>query len=67
MLSAISMPTKPRPGCCLPAQEDEGFFEALGNALRGFGYQTAEDIFGKIELGELKATIEEPSKNKTQR
>ena len=32
------------------------FFEALGNALRGLGYQTAEDIFGKIEAGALKRT-----------
>ena len=32
------------------------FFEALGNALRGLGYQTAEDIFGKIETGALKRT-----------
>lgn len=32
------------------------FFEALGNALRGLGYQTAEDIFGKVEAGLLKAT-----------
>jgi hypothetical protein len=31
------------------------FFEALGNALRGLGYQTAEDIFGKVEVGALKA------------
>ena len=31
------------------------FFEALGNALRGLGYQTAEDIFGKVEAGALKA------------
>jgi hypothetical protein len=31
------------------------FFEALGNALRGLGYQTAEDIFGKVEAGLLKA------------
>ena len=32
------------------------FFEALGNALRGLGYQTAEDIFGKVESGLLRRT-----------
>jgi hypothetical protein len=39
------------------------FFEALGNALRGLGYQTAEDIFGKVEAGLLKAT-EKPAEGK---
>jgi hypothetical protein len=31
------------------------FFTALRNALNSAGFQTAEDIFGKIERGELKA------------
>ena len=30
------------------------FFEALRNAITGAGFQTAEDIFGKVERGELK-------------
>ena len=30
------------------------FFAALGNAMRGAGFTTAEDIFGKIEGGRLK-------------
>ena len=30
------------------------FFTALKNALMGNGFQTADDIFGKIERGELK-------------
>lgn len=29
------------------------FFTALRNALNGAGFQTAEDVFGKIERGEL--------------
>jgi hypothetical protein len=31
------------------------FFTALRNALNSAGFQTAEDVFGKIERGELKA------------
>ena len=31
------------------------FFESLRNGLNGAGFQTAEDLFGKIERGELKA------------
>jgi hypothetical protein len=34
------------------------FFEALQNALIGAGFQTYEDVFGKVEKGELKATQE---------
>jgi hypothetical protein len=34
------------------------FFEALRNALNGAGYETSEDVFGKVERGELKATKE---------
>jgi hypothetical protein len=34
------------------------FFEALRNAITGAGFQTAEDIFGKVERGELKGTKE---------
>lgn len=32
------------------------FFRNLRSALNGAGYETAEDIFGKVERGELKAT-----------
>ena len=32
------------------------FFEALQNSLTGAGFQTYEDVFGKVEKGELKAT-----------
>ena len=32
------------------------FFRNLRSALTGAGYETAEDIFGKVERGELKAT-----------
>ena len=33
----------------------QDFFTALRNALNGAGFQTYEEIFGKIERGELKA------------
>ena len=32
------------------------FFETLQNSLTGAGFQTYEDVFGKVEKGELKAT-----------
>ena len=32
------------------------FFEALRNALNGAGYETSEDVFGKVERGELAPT-----------
>lgn len=32
------------------------FFEALRNALSGAGFQTAEDVFGKVERAELTPT-----------
>ena len=32
------------------------FFAALRNALTGNGFQTYEDVFGKVERGELKGT-----------
>jgi hypothetical protein len=32
------------------------FFEALQNSLTGAGFQTYEDVFGKVERGELQAT-----------
>jgi hypothetical protein len=32
------------------------FFKRIGNWMRGNGYRTAEDIFGKAAAGELKAT-----------
>lgn len=33
----------------------KAFFEALGNALRGNGFQTAADVFARIESGEVGA------------
>lgn len=36
-------------------------FEALKNAITGAGFQTADDIFGKIERGELKAAEAKPT------
>ena len=32
------------------------FFTALRNSLNGAGFQTYEDVFGKVERGQLKAT-----------
>jgi hypothetical protein len=40
------------------------FFEALRNAITGAGFQTAEDIFGKVERGELKGTKEATAEEK---
>lgn len=42
------------------------FFEALRNSFNGAGYMTSDDVFGKIERGELSAgnkagTTEKPS------
>jgi len=34
------------------------FFTALRNSLNGAGFQTYEDVFGKVEKGELKAPVE---------
>jgi hypothetical protein len=39
-------------------------FEALRNAITGAGFQTAEDIFGKVERGELKGTKEATAEEK---
>jgi hypothetical protein len=39
-------------------------FEALRNSITGAGFQTAEDIFGKVERGELKGTKEATSEEK---
>ena len=33
-------------------QRIKDFFERLGNALRGMGYQTMDDVFAKVESGE---------------
>ena len=35
------------------------FFEALGNAFRGLGFKTANDVFTQVERGELKPTVAE--------
>lgn len=35
------------------------FFEALRNALTGAGFQTYEDVFGKVERGALQPTKQE--------
>jgi len=35
------------------------FFTALRNRLNGAGFQTYEDVFGKVEKGQLKATAPE--------
>ena len=40
----------------------KSFFDALRNSLKGAGFQTAEDIFGKIERGELKPQVTEAVK-----
>jgi hypothetical protein len=37
------------------------FFEALRNAMAGAGFQTVDDIFGKVEAGELKALSQGPA------
>jgi hypothetical protein len=39
-------------------------FEALRNAITGAGFQTAEDIFGKVERGELKGSKEATAEEK---
>jgi len=41
------------------------FFEALRNAMAGAGFQTVDDIFGKVEAGELKALGQGPAGAKT--
>ena len=41
------------------------FFEALRNAMAGAGFQTVDDIFGKVEAGELKALGQGPGGTKT--
>ena len=46
------------------------FLKRIGNFLRGKGFQTAEDIFGKAERGELKPTkapTAEPKQERTVR
>ena len=42
----------------------QNFFKALLNALNGAGFQTAEDVFGKVERGELRGTKETDKINK---
>jgi hypothetical protein len=41
------------------------FFDALRNSLKGAGFQTAEDVFGKIERGELKAPAAQKAETET--
>ena len=46
-------------------QKMQDFFRALRSAFTGAGYETADDVFGKVERGELKATkkaAEQPAK-----
>jgi Large polyvalent protein associated domain 38/ADP-Ribosyltransferase in polyvalent proteins len=51
---------KPPPGMIAALfKRIKAFFEALRNHLNGAGFQTADDIFGKIEKGQLKATPKE--------
>lgn len=47
--------SKPPPGMLASIiNKIKQFFERLNNALHSAGYMTAEDVFGKIEKGELK-------------
>jgi hypothetical protein len=47
---------KPPPGLMAALfKRLQNFFSALRQALTGAGFESAEDIFGKIERGELKA------------
>jgi len=47
---------KPPPGMMAALfKRLQQFFSALRNALTGAGFQSADEIFGKIERGELKA------------
>jgi hypothetical protein len=51
---------KPPPGMMAALfKRMQQFFSALKQALTGAGFESAEDIFGKIERGELKAGKEE--------
>ena len=51
---------KPPPGLMAALfKRMQQFFAALKQALTGAGFESAEDIFGKIERGELKAGKEE--------
>ena len=52
---------KPPPGMIAALmQRLNKFFEALRNAMAGAGFQTVDDIFGKVEAGELKALGQGP-------
>lgn len=42
----------------------QNFFKALLNSLNGAGFQTAEDIFGKVERGELRGELKSDKLNK---
>jgi len=57
---------KPPPGMIAALmQRLNKFFEALRNAMAGAGFQTVDDIFGKVEAGELKALGQGPAGAKT--
>jgi len=57
---------KPPPGMIAALmQRLNKFFEALRNAMAGAGFQTVDDIFGKVEAGELKALGQGPAEAKT--
>ena len=45
-------------------QKMRQFFEGLRNAFNGAGFQTSDDVFGKVERGELKATKQAEAKEK---
>ena len=45
-------------------QKMQDFFRALRSAFTGAGYETADDVFGKVERGELKATKQAGAKEK---
>ena len=56
---------KPPPGMIAALmQRLNKFFEALRNAMAGAGFQTVDDIFGKVEAGELKALGQGPAGTK---
>jgi hypothetical protein len=45
-------------------QKMQDFFRALRSAFTGAGYETADDVFGKVERGELRGTKQAGAKEK---
>ena len=45
-------------------QKMQDFFRALRSAFTGAGYETADDVFGKVERGELKSTKKSSAEEK---